>query len=424
MTTDSHKALPADATVAVIGAGTMGSGIALVAATAGHPVLLHDANAAAIDRGLGQLRAGLDRLVERGRIEPQEREARLARITPAPALDMLAPAALVIEAIVEDLDVKASLLGKVEALLGPDAIVATNTSSLSVTALAARLQRPERVVGMHFFNPAPQLPLVEVVSGHLTSAGDGRDDRRHRPSLGQGPRPLPLDAGLHRQPRGAAILRRGSSPSRGGCRDAGHHRRRLVRGRRVPDGPVRAHGPDRARRELRRHPLGLRGPVPRPALPALAPAEGPGRCRPARPQERARVLRLSGRGGAARACRGTTRPAARAGHGRRRARAGGRPDRACPLGRDHGPHDRRRGRHPSGRHAAGADRRPHRHRAGHAMARATSSCSTWRSIMPAPHGWRSLPRIRPIRPPSSMPPASSRPWASRSRWSTTRRASS
>ena len=170
MTTDSHKALPADATVAVIGAGTMGSGIALVAATAGHPVLLHDADAAAIDRGLGQLRAGLDRLVERGRIEPQEREARLARIAPAPDLAMLAPAALVIEAIVEDLDVKASLLGKVEALLGPDAIVATNTSSLSVTALAARLQRPERVVGMHFFNPAPQLPLVEVVSGHLTSA--------------------------------------------------------------------------------------------------------------------------------------------------------------------------------------------------------------------------------------------------------------
>jgi 3-hydroxybutyryl-CoA dehydrogenase len=169
MTTDRHPALPADATVAVIGAGTMGSGIALVAATAGHPVLLHDANVAAIERGLGQLRAGLDRLVERGKIEPQERQARLARITPAPALDMLAPATLVIEAIIEDLDVKASLLGKLEARLGPDAIVATNTSSLSVTALAARLQRPERVVGMHFFNPAPQLPLVEVVSGHLTS---------------------------------------------------------------------------------------------------------------------------------------------------------------------------------------------------------------------------------------------------------------
>lgn len=169
MTTDSHIALPTDAIVAVIGAGTMGSGIALVAATAGHPVLLHDANAAAIEKGLGQLRAGLDRLVERGRIEPQEREARLARITPALTLDMLAPARLVIEVIVEDLEIKASLLGKVEALLGPDAIVATNTSSLSVTALAARLQRPERVVGMHFFNPAPLLPLVEVVSGHVTA---------------------------------------------------------------------------------------------------------------------------------------------------------------------------------------------------------------------------------------------------------------
>jgi 3-hydroxybutyryl-CoA dehydrogenase len=170
MTTDNHLALPAGATVAVIGAGTMGSGIALVAATAGHPVLLHDANASAIDRGLSQLRASLDRLVERGKIEAQKRDARLARIVSAPTFDMLAPATLVIEAIVEDLDLKASLLGKVEALLDPDAIVATNTSSLSVTALAARLQRPERVVGMHFFNPAPQLPLVEVVSGHVTAA--------------------------------------------------------------------------------------------------------------------------------------------------------------------------------------------------------------------------------------------------------------
>lgn len=170
MITDRHAALPADASVAVIGAGTMGCGIALVATTAGHSVLLHDADTAAIDRGLGQLRTGLDRLVERGRIDPQEREVRLARITPAATLDRLAPAALMIEAIVEDLDIKASLLRKVETLLGPDAIVATNTSSLSVTALAARLRRPERVVGMHFFNPAPQLPLVEVVSGHLTSA--------------------------------------------------------------------------------------------------------------------------------------------------------------------------------------------------------------------------------------------------------------
>ena len=96
MTTDSHLPLPADAIVAVIGAGTMGSGIALVAATAGHPVLLHDANAAAIDRGLGQLRASLDCLLARGRLEPQEREARLARITPASTLDILAPSTPVI----------------------------------------------------------------------------------------------------------------------------------------------------------------------------------------------------------------------------------------------------------------------------------------------------------------------------------------
>ena len=214
MTTDSHMALPADASVAVIGAGTMGCGIALVAATAGHPVLLHDANAAAIDRGLGQLRTGLDRLVERGRIDPQEREARLARIIPAATLDRLAPATLVIEAIVEDLDVKASLLGKLEALLGPDAIVATNTSSLSVTALAARLRRPERVVGMHFFNPAPQLPLVEVVSGHLTSAETAGTIAATARRWGKVPVHCRSTPGLHRQSRGAAVLRRGSSPAR------------------------------------------------------------------------------------------------------------------------------------------------------------------------------------------------------------------
>ncbi|HYI71940.1 MAG TPA: 3-hydroxyacyl-CoA dehydrogenase PaaH [Skermanella sp.] len=168
---DITPPLPSYAAVAVIGAGTMGSGIASVAAAAGHPVLLYDADPAALERGIALIAGNLDRLVERRKIDAAERDSRLKRIKAVSRPGDLAPAKLVIEAIVEDLDIKAALLGEVESAVGADAIVATNTSSLSVTALAARLRRPDRVVGMHFFNPAPVLPLVEVVSGHVT----GRD---------------------------------------------------------------------------------------------------------------------------------------------------------------------------------------------------------------------------------------------------------
>lgn len=161
-------ALAAHHPVAVIGAGTMGAGIALVAARAGHRVLLHDADPAAIARGIAGLAKILDGQVAKGRIDAAARDAQLARIEPATAIDALAPAKLVIEAIVENIDIKAKVLAAVEAVVADDAIVTSNTSSLSITALAARLARPERVAGMHFFNPAPVLPLVEVVGGHAT----------------------------------------------------------------------------------------------------------------------------------------------------------------------------------------------------------------------------------------------------------------
>ncbi|MDC7785315.1 3-hydroxyacyl-CoA dehydrogenase PaaC [Rhodoplanes sp. TEM] len=167
--TDAAPALPATVPVAVIGAGTMGSGIALVAARAGHPVLLHDAAPGAIQRGLDGLRRDLDRLVDKGRLAAAERDAQLGRITAMPRLDDIGPAGLVIEAIVEDFSVKRDLFRRVEAAVAPDAILSTNTSSLSVTALAAVLDRPERFLGVHFFNPAPILPLVEIVSGHVTA---------------------------------------------------------------------------------------------------------------------------------------------------------------------------------------------------------------------------------------------------------------
>ncbi|MBL0420799.1 3-hydroxyacyl-CoA dehydrogenase [Ramlibacter sp. AW1] len=161
--------LPRDRAVLVIGAGTMGSGIAEVAAAAGHLVYLSDTGAAAIDRGLGLVRSSLERRVQRGKLTAGERDAVLARLRPGLPDGSWDAIGLAIEAICEDLEAKVSVFAALADRLPPDAILATNTSSLSVTALAGRLGRPERVVGMHFFNPAPTLPLVEVVSGHATS---------------------------------------------------------------------------------------------------------------------------------------------------------------------------------------------------------------------------------------------------------------
>jgi len=157
-------------TVAVIGAGTMGSGIAQVAAQAGHNVVLYDTRREAVDKALAGLRKTLDKLVEKGKLTADQADGIHGRITPASDLKDLAGSGLVIEAIIEDLGIKKKLFAELEGLLGKDAVLATNTSSLSVTAIAGGLKHPERMVGLHFFNPAPLLPLVEVVPG-LASDG-------------------------------------------------------------------------------------------------------------------------------------------------------------------------------------------------------------------------------------------------------------
>ncbi len=162
-------ALPASATVAVIGAGTMGAGIAQVAATAGHPVLLYDAAEGAVEGGLAGIDKFLGRSVDKGKIDAGERDAIRGRITACTALEDLAPAKFVIEAIIEDLDIKQDLFGKLEAITGDDTILASNTSSLSITAIGRALARPAQFAGMHFFNPAPIMALVEVISGLETS---------------------------------------------------------------------------------------------------------------------------------------------------------------------------------------------------------------------------------------------------------------
>jgi len=162
-------ALPTSAAVAVIGAGTMGAGIAQVAAAAGHRVFLYDVAVGAVSRGIAGVKGGLDKLVERQKMSAGDRDSLMGRIVAAETLDELAGCALVIEAVIEKLSVKHELFAALEALVKPDAILASNTSSLSITEIAARLKRPERVVGMHFFNPAPIMALVEVISGVQTS---------------------------------------------------------------------------------------------------------------------------------------------------------------------------------------------------------------------------------------------------------------
>ncbi|MET8097501.1 3-hydroxyacyl-CoA dehydrogenase [Streptomyces sp. NPDC005236] len=161
-------ALDLSSPVAVVGTGTMGQGIAQVALVAGHPVRLYDAapgRAAAAAEAIG---ARLDRLVAKDRLAGADRDAARARLQPAESLTDLADCTLVIEAILEQLDVKQRLFGDLEDIVGDDCLLATNTSSLSVTAIGGALRNPGRLVGLHFFNPAPLLPLVEVVSGFAT----------------------------------------------------------------------------------------------------------------------------------------------------------------------------------------------------------------------------------------------------------------
>ena len=154
--------------VAVVGSGTMGAGIAQIAAAAGHPVLLHDARVGAAEQAIAGIASVLETRVARGKLAAADRIALVNRLTAAGALRDLAAADLAIEAVVEDLAVKQRLFAELEAVVGPDSILATNTSSLSVTAIASALRRPERLVGMHFFNPVPAMALVEVVSGAAT----------------------------------------------------------------------------------------------------------------------------------------------------------------------------------------------------------------------------------------------------------------
>lgn len=161
--------MKSNATVGVVGAGTMGHGIAHVAARSGYRVILVDMEERLLRKGVETIGAEMQRAVDKGKMQASDREAALGRIRTSTEAGALSEAAFVVEAIVERAEAKRELFARLDGICPPDAILATNTSSISITLIAAATKRPGCVIGMHFMNPVPVMELVEVVRGQLTS---------------------------------------------------------------------------------------------------------------------------------------------------------------------------------------------------------------------------------------------------------------
>ena len=270
----------------------MGAGIAQVAAVAGHRVQLHDARFGAGDAARRSIADVLAKQVARGKLPKADADAAIDRITSVVTLPDACVAAMVVEAIVEDQDAKRELFARLENVVGPECILATNTSSLSITALAAGMKYPGRVVGMHFFNPAPLMPLVEVVSGLATSEAVAATVFATATAWGKTPVQATSTPGF--------IVNRCARPFYGealrllaeGAADPVDARCGDARRGWLPDGAVRAHGSHRARRQLRGDEEHLGGVLQRSALRALGAPAGARRGGLSRPQVRSRLLRL------------------------------------------------------------------------------------------------------------------------------------
>ncbi|TSE28661.1 3-hydroxybutyryl-CoA dehydrogenase [Tepidimonas thermarum] len=156
-------------TIGIVGAGTMGNGIAQACATSGLNVVMIDVSDAALAKGLATIAGSLDRLIKKEKITAADKDAALARIRTSTNYDDVKGAQLVIEAATENLELKIKILRQLDALLAPETLVATNTSSISITQLAAVTGRADRFIGMHFFNPVPMMALVEIIRGLQTS---------------------------------------------------------------------------------------------------------------------------------------------------------------------------------------------------------------------------------------------------------------
>ena len=173
--------------VGVVGCGLMGSGIVEISAKAGYETIVREVDDAALEKGLGSIRKSMDRAVDKGKMEASARDHAMARIRGTTSLDDLAEADLVIEAIVENLDVKKELFSKLDSVCHEGTILASNTSSLTVTEMAAATNRPHQFVGLHFFNPVPVMKLVEVVRTIATDEASFRTAYDWAASVGKAP---------------------------------------------------------------------------------------------------------------------------------------------------------------------------------------------------------------------------------------------
>jgi len=174
-------------TVGVIGAGTMGHGIAQVFAQSGFSVRLVDVAQPMLDRARGSIEKSLGKFVEKGTLSASDRDAALGRLATTTAIEQLSDADYIVEAIVEQTDAKRALFASLDAITRPDVILASNTSSISITLIGAATRRPDKVVGMHFMNPVPLMALVELIRGQLTSAETMRSASALCAALGKTP---------------------------------------------------------------------------------------------------------------------------------------------------------------------------------------------------------------------------------------------
>ena len=223
--------------IMVLGAGTMGMGIAQVFAEAGKTVIVRDIAEAFIQRGEGVLTKNMEKKVAKGKMTAEEKDAVLGRVSYTLELAKAADCDLVVEAAIEVLDVKKSIFKELDELCKPETILASNTSSISITAIASATKRPEKVLGMHFFNPAPAMKLVEVIRGIRTddetfkAVYDCAAEIGKNPvEVGEAPHPVPDDQRGHHRPRERHRLQ------------GGHRRRHDVR-RQPQDGPPRSGRP-------------------------------------------------------------------------------------------------------------------------------------------------------------------------------------
>ncbi len=155
--------------IGVVGAGTMGNGIALVAAQIGCDVIMRDIKDEFVERGMKAIDKFLSKSIEKGKLEAAQKDAILGRMTGTTDMSMMKDADCVIEVVIEDIGLKKSVFKELDEICRPEVIIASNTSSMSITEIAAATQRPDKICGMHFFNPVPIMRLVEVIRGHLTS---------------------------------------------------------------------------------------------------------------------------------------------------------------------------------------------------------------------------------------------------------------